>query len=65
MHPDTEVGRVGADRQHLQTLGEVGASEEFDGIPVFVAAFASMHLPQIGGVLRLLVATRRHIGMGG
>jgi hypothetical protein len=52
-----------ADQHPLQAFGQVGAAEELHRVPVFVAALAQMHLPQIGGELGLLVATAGHVDM--
>ena len=45
----------------LQALGEVGAAEELDRVPVLVRALAEMDLPQVGGELGLLVAAAGHV----
>ena len=50
-----------ADEQALEALGEVGAAEELDWVAVLVRALAEVHLPEIGGELRLLVAAARHV----
>ena len=48
--------------QHpFQALGEIGAAEELDRVPVLVGALAEMHLPEVGGELGLLVAAAGHI----
>ena len=52
-----------AHEQALQALGEVGAAEELLRLLVLVRAFAQMHLPEVGGELRLLVAPARHVGV--
>ena len=50
-------------KQALQALGEKRAAKELDGIAVLFAALAEMHLPEVGGELRLLVAPAGHVGM--
>ena len=50
-----------ADQHPLQALGEIGAAEELDRVPVLVRALAQMHLPEVGGELGLLVAAAGHI----
>ena len=50
-----------SDEEAVQALGEEGAVEELAGIAVLVAAFTEVHLPEIGGELRLLVATAGHV----
>ena len=55
-----------ADQHPLEALGEIGAAEELDGVPVLVGPLAEVHLPEVGGELGLLVAAagdvlvRRH-----
>ena len=53
----TAAGKAphGADEQRLQALGEIGAPEELDGVPVLVGPFSEMDLPEVGGELGLLV----------
>ena len=51
----------GAYQHPLQALGEIGAAEELDRVPVFVSPFAEVHLPEIGGELGLLVAAAGHV----
>ena len=51
--------------QHAsQALGQVGAAEELGRVPVFIRAFAQMHLPEVGGELGLLVAAACHVRVG-
>ena len=52
-----------AHEELLEALGQVGAAGKLGGVAVFVAALAEVHLPEVGGELRLLVAATRHIGM--
>ena len=52
-----------ADQKPLQALRQEGAAEELRRLPVFVAAFAEMHLPQIGGELGLLIAAAGDVGV--
>ena len=51
--------------QPLQALREESTAEKLLRIAVFVRAFAQMHLPQIRGELRLLVAAARHVPVRG
>ena len=54
-----------AGQQPLQAFGEEGAPEELPGVAVLVRALAQMHLPQVRGELRLLVAAAGHVGVRG
>ena len=42
---------------------QVGAPEKLLRLLVLVRPFAEMHLPEVGGELRLLVTTTRHVGV--
>src|SRR5947209_13674731 len=48
-------------QQTVQAFGEIGAAEKFRWLFVFIAAFAYMDLPQVGGKLSLLVASAGHV----
>ena len=50
-----------ADQHPLEALGEVGAAEELDRVPVLVRPLAEVHLPEVGGELGLLVAAAGHV----
>ena len=50
-----------ADQQALQALGEIGAAEELDRLPVLVRPLAQVHLPEVRRELGLLVAATRHV----
>ena len=52
-----------ADQQALEALGQKGAAEELGRFAVFVAAFAQMHLPEVGGELGLLIAAAGDVGV--
>ena len=52
-------------QQALEAVGEVGPPEELSGLPILVAAFAQVDLPEVRGELRLLVTATGHIGMRG
>ena len=54
-----------AGKQPPETFGKEGAPEEFPGVAVLVRALAQMHLPQVGGELRLLIAAAGHVGVRG
>ncbi len=54
----------GARQQLLKAVRDKGAPGEIAWIAVFLRAFPAMHLSEIGGELRLLEPSRRHIGMG-
>ena len=51
-------------QQAAQTLGEVGAAEEFGRVAVFGGALAEMDLPEVGGEFGLLVVAAGHVGVG-
>ena len=50
-----------ADQHPLEALGQIGAAEELDGVPVLVGPLAEVHLPEVGGELGLLVAAAGHV----
>ena len=52
-----------AGKQPPETFGKEGAPEELPGVAVLLGALAQMHLPQVRGELRLLVAAAGNIGM--
>ncbi len=52
-----------AHEKPLEAFREIGAAKELPGIPVLVRTLAEVHLPQVRGELRLLVAPARHVGV--
>ncbi len=50
-----------AHEQARQALGEIGAAEELDRVPVLVGPLAEMHLPEVRRELGLLVPAARHV----
>ena len=50
-------------QQPPQPFGQKRATEELGRVLVFVRAFALIHLPQVGGKLRLLIPSAGDVGM--
>lgn len=53
-----------SDEETFQAVGQESAAEELRRLPILVAAFADVDLPQVGRKLGLLVAPAGDIGMG-